>query len=35
MSVMNVGFFHIADAMLIVGRIDDDKDKPQDIVDKG
>lgn len=24
-----------ADAMLIVGRIDEDKEKPQDIVDKG
>lgn len=24
----------IGDAMLIVGRIDDDKDKPQDMVDK-
>lgn len=28
-------FFSFGDAMLIVGRIDDDKDKPQDIVDKG
>lgn len=27
-------FFSFGDAMLIVGRIDDDKDKPQDIVDK-
>ena len=28
-------FFSFGDAMLIVGRIDDNKDKPQDIVDKG
>ena len=28
-------FFSKADAMLIVGRSDDDKEKPQDIVDKG
>ncbi len=27
-------FFSFGDAMLIVGRIDEDKDKPQDIVDK-
>ena len=27
-------FFSFGDAMLIVGRIDDDKDKPQDMVDK-
>lgn len=27
-------FFSFGDAMLIVGRIDDDKEKPQDIVDK-
>ena len=28
-------FFSFGDAMLIVGRSDDDKEKPQDIVDKG
>lgn len=28
-------FFSFGDAMLIVGRIDEDKEKPQDIVDKG
>lgn len=28
-------FFSFGDAMLIVGRMDDEKDKPQDIVDKG
>lgn len=28
-------FFCYDDAMLIVGRSDDDKEKPQDIVDKG
>lgn len=27
-------FFSFGDAMLIVGRMDDEKDKPQDIVDK-
>ena len=27
-------FFSFGDAMLIVGRSDDDKEKPQDIVDK-
>lgn len=27
-------FFPIGDAMLIVGRSDDEKEKPQDIVDK-
>lgn len=28
-------FLSFGDAMLIVGRMDDEKDKPQDIVDKG
>lgn len=31
---LSVRFYSIEDAMLIVGRSDDDKEKPQDIVDK-